>query len=875
MVRAMNWSKQRGSAVGYVFALLGAAALISGAGFRLLNTSLSGSMQVNKALSNADLIHHVINTLASEATVDRDGLPLAPAGVVLVSGLTGSETPSGGWQIPATSKAAKLDAYGNQIAYCAWNHGSYASGTGYFQGSSANLASTYIAVISPGRDKAFQSNCTHAKTGVANGDDAVRYITLGAGQQIRNGAVAWLDPVECFNSTTPTQDVLGNAANCAASTSRVDLISTTGLSSGTMVLAKKAGYIYQLYGTTWHQIGGASGGYNSAGFAQASFSPVNGVNPSTVVESNSVQTSGIGSAILVTISGGAYAISSDNATWSAWQTAPGSISNSQYIKLRQTSSSSYSTTTTTTVNLGGVTRSWNVTTRAAITTPNAFSFTEVTGATANTAYTSNSVTITGIDIPVSLSSSGSAAGQTCNVNGAGWSTCSGTISSGSTLQVRQTSSGSPMTKTDMNVTVGGRSATFSVTTIDTPRFAVFGNGDFRGIAVDASGNSVFTGSIWEARSGDSLQGIYTISLGPALSSRWMTFIANNWEVDCCWRLRGLKVAMDSSGNSYALGSFSRGSYTLSVFSFNTGGGERWRRDIGASDGQLNPDTGAIAVSSNNNVYVVSGDWENTYGSSYGAVLVKYSSSGATQWKTRLNSAIAPQVIGRGIAIDASENIFIAGQAAGKTFVAKFNSSGSLLWQQTVDYTYGGGGDIGMAIGPSGDLYVGGGVSHSNGADAMILKINTNGTLLWQRRLGDGTGELYAPGVAVDSADNVYITGGPMLAKLNGAGSLQWMRTLPSSLGSAKAIAYRNGSLYIAHYYGISKVPADGSGTGTYGTLNYTGLSIAFVTTNYTVTPTNWSVVNPAIVTENFSFPFRLDTPVGNPCTVYPSGASCW
>lgn len=875
MARVRVFRREKGSVLGHALALLGTVILVSGAGYRLLNTSLGGSVKLEGSLTNAEILQHAITTLASEATPDQDGLPLAPAGSVIIPGLTGSETPGGGWLVPASSNAAKLDAYGNGIGYCAWNHGTRNSASGYFQGSAANVGSTYIAVISPGRDKVFQSNCTNAKTGISNGDDAVRYITVGAGQQIRNGASSWLDPVECVDAITPATDTLGNPANCATSSSRIDLIDRTGMASGTMVLAKKAGAIFQLYGSTWHQIGGASGGYNASGFAQATFNPVNGVNPNTVVESNSVQTTGIGAGILVTVVGGAYAISADNSSWSAWQTAPGSISNGQYIKLRQTSSSSFSSTTTAKINLGGVARSWNVTTRAAITTPNAFAFTEVTGATANTTYTSNTVTISGIDIPVPLSSSGNANGQSCNVNGAGWSTCSGTISAGSTLQVRQQSSGSPMTKTDMTVTVGGRSAIFSVTTVDTPRFALFGGGDFRGIAVDASGNTFVIGNSMDGTSGQGIRGIYTVSLSPTFKSRWVTFIDNNWEVDCCWQIHGLKIVLDSAGNSYAVGSFMRGGYTAAVVSYNATGGKRWHQRIGPWDGQINPSTGAVAVSSNNNVYVVTADWEETYNSSYGAILVKYSSNGSTLWKVRLNSAPSPQVIGRSITTDASENVYIAGQAGNKLFVAKFNSAGTVLWQETIDFTLGGSADSGVAIGPNGDVYVSAGVSYPNGNDAIIIKLNSNGTLLWQRKIGDGNGGFSAEGCAVDASDNVYIGGGSMLAKLNGSGNLQWMRSIPSQLGSVRSITHRNGSIYAASYFGVSKVPVDGSGIGFYGALNYASLTAPFVTSTFTVTPTNWTVVAPTAATEGFSDHLRVEAPAALSCTVYPGETSCW
>jgi hypothetical protein len=466
MLNIYSSKRQKGFALSQIILIVSLLAVVSAAAWGLLNTTLGGSNRAVNAISNGELLQQAMTTLATEATLDQDGLPLPIAGTSIITGLTGSESPTGGWQIPATSNAAKRDGYGSYIGYCVWNHGSNTAGAGYFTGIAANITSTYIALISAGKDKKFQTNCTQAKSGIANGDDSVRFITFGAGQQFRNGSSAWLDPVDCFNISTPTVDVLGNAVNCAISASRIDLINTIGLPSGTMVLAKKSGTIYQWFGGIWSMVGGSAGGYNSTGFKNVSFTAINSVAPITAFQSNSVQITGIGNAILVSVTNGAYSISDDNVTWSGWQSGVGSISNGQYIKLQQISSASFSTTATTTLNIGGITQAWNVTTRAPITTPNAFSFTAVTGAGFSAFTSSNIITITGIDIPVIISATGdSGTNPLCNVNGAGWTSCTGVIGNGNTLQVGLSSSASMLTTTNIYLTVGtGSPVTFAVTT---------------------------------------------------------------------------------------------------------------------------------------------------------------------------------------------------------------------------------------------------------------------------------------------------------------------------------------------------------------------------------------------------------------------------
>jgi hypothetical protein len=96
--------------------------------------------------------------------------------------------------------------------------------------------------------------------------------------------------------------------------------------------------------------------------------------------------------------------------------------------------------------------------------PSGLSFTNVTGASLNTVYTSNTATITfsGCTTPYSVAVTGAATAQ-ISVNGGAWST-SGAISSGQTLQVRMTTSGSVSTVLTATVTVGSSSTNWTTTT---------------------------------------------------------------------------------------------------------------------------------------------------------------------------------------------------------------------------------------------------------------------------------------------------------------------------------------------------------------------------------------------------------------------------
>ena len=95
-------------------------------------------------------------------------------------------------------------------------------------------------------------------------------------------------------------------------------------------------------------------------------------------------------------------------------------------------------------------------------TPSAFSFTDVTDADTSTVYTSNSITVAGLDAnsPVAISVTG---GQ-YSINDGDFTSDAGTVVADDTVRARGTSSGSAATAVNVAVTIGGVSDTFTITT---------------------------------------------------------------------------------------------------------------------------------------------------------------------------------------------------------------------------------------------------------------------------------------------------------------------------------------------------------------------------------------------------------------------------
>lgn len=204
-----------------------------------------------------------------------------------------------------------------------------------------------------------------------------------------------------------------------------------------------------------------------------SFTDINNASLATQYTSNTVTISGFDPNISVTVtaSGGTVdaGTSALSGTFASSKTVTTSGSGTIVVAARLTSSSSYSTPADCTVTVGGVSDTYTVTTQAADTTPNSFSFTDVTGAEFSTVYTSNTLTLSGMSPGVSVTvtaSGGTVDAGTTSLSGSYDSSKTVTTSGSGTIVIaaRVTSSGSGLTAVNCTVSVDGVSDTYTVTT---------------------------------------------------------------------------------------------------------------------------------------------------------------------------------------------------------------------------------------------------------------------------------------------------------------------------------------------------------------------------------------------------------------------------
>ena len=146
-----------------------------------------------------------------------------------------------------------------------------------------------------------------------------------------------------------------------------------------------------------------------------------------------------------------------------------------------------------------------------------------------------------------------------------------------------------------------------------------------------------------------------------------------------------------------------------------------------------------------------------------------------------------------------------GNPSPKIFVVKFAPDGSLSWQRIWNgTTIRGLGRPDVAVSADGSVYVTG-ITADNQNDAVLLKFDANGTLLWERAWGGAASD---EGLAVATAldGSVYIAGtatsfgpsssGLFVVKFDSAGNLVWQRISDGAAGNAVAVA-SDGSVYAA------------------------------------------------------------------------------
>jgi uncharacterized delta-60 repeat protein len=285
-----------------------------------------------------------------------------------------------------------------------------------------------------------------------------------------------------------------------------------------------------------------------------------------------------------------------------------------------------------------------------------------------------------------------------------------------------------------------------------------------------------------------------------------------------------------------------------VVKLSSTGNLQWQKAFGGTNYeqaysiQTTPDGGYIVAG---NATSNNGDVTGNHGGS-DTWVVKISSTGSLQWQKCLggtgnDEARSVQLTPDGGYIMAGSTQSNNGDVTGNNgnsdaWVVKLSATGSLDWQKNLGGT---GTDYAQSIQLTTDGgYIVAGVTNStNGdvtgnhgnSDAWVVKLNSTGSLQWQKCLGGTSGD-YAFSIQL-TPDGGYILAGETfsndgdvtgnhggydawIVKLNSTGSLEWQKALGGTVSDeARSIQITPDGSYIMAGYSYS---TDGNVTGNHG-----------------------------------------------------------
>ena len=214
----------------------------------------------------------------------------------------------------------------------------------------------------------------------------------------------------------------------------------------------------------------------------------------------------------------------------------------------------------------------------------------------------------------------------------------------------------------------------------------------------------------------------------------------------------------------------------------------------------------VTIDASRNVYVAGEGSSFLTGAS--SFLRKFDPSGNLLW--------AKQVAGANtwaVSADSFDNVYVSGARSGDAFVRKYSPGGDIVW----DRSFVSGGalpQVGISVTGFGDVFISGAINDNGNRDRYLAKFNSTGDFRWSEQFGSNVLD-YGWGVAADADGNAYVTGSTdgslvgqnvgrrdlFVQKYDSVGNLQWTHQDGTAFDDVPqgASVDIDGNLYITGY----------------------------------------------------------------------------
>ena len=297
-----------------------------------------------------------------------------------------------------------------------------------------------------------------------------------------------------------------------------------------------------------------------------------------------------------------------------------------------------------------------------------------------------------------------------------------------------------------------------------------GNGESRGIAMNAAGTKLYVGF---DLTGDANEQIFQYDLSTPFDLSTATYnnkVLSNLRNDNFAEIRGLYLVNDT--DLYVQGLVNP-----------SGGQAMWKYAIPASGGGGGGGSNALEDGwtvrstftgmSNERFYSIDSDTSgNFYASGYDAVddtilIASYDKDGNYRWSYNAGGN-GDRLYG--IGVDDPGNVIAVGYTASSSpldgIIVKYMSDGTHLWTKTLSD---GGSEnwlpLAVAVKKNqslgGDIYVVGATeaqSNSGNRNPFVAKLNTNGVVQWAKKYDHGGQQSQPEGIAIDSNGDLFVSG---------------------------------------------------------------------------------------------------------------------